>query len=230
MWADFVAGLSHDFRVLCPDLPGIGDTPILSDRISLEEVAVILEEWLDDNQVKNPIVIGHSLGGYVSLALLELMGTKIKAVGLFHSTAFADDAAKKEIRNRAIIFLRKHGVDKYVTSFIPLLFPEKRREELCLEIEKTIEDAKRSSLNGLMAFTGAMRDRPDRLAVLKDFSGPKLLIAGTEDGAVKIESSRAQQDAFTHYIELEDVGHMGMVEKKAETLEIIREFARFSVS
>lgn len=225
MWVDFAESLSSEFRVICPDLPGIGDSTISGDKISLEEVAVSLEDWMDANQIENPIVIGHSLGGYVSIALLELMGNRIKSIGLFHSTAFADDVEKKEMRNRTITFLRKNGVEKFVTSFVPPLFPENRREELAQEIESAIEDGKRSTLNGLIAYAEAMRDRPDRLEVLRHFSGPKLLIAGTEDGAVKIEASRAQKEAFTHFYELQGVGHMGMIEKKKETLKIVRDFA-----
>lgn len=225
MWSDFADQLAQDFRVICPDLPGIADSPISGDQITLEEVAVILEEWMETNQIEDPIVIGHSLGGYITLALLELMGKRLKAIGLFHSTAFADDTAKKEMRNRAITFLRKNGVDKFVVSFIPPLFPEDRREELNDAIESAIKEGKRSTLEGLVAYTGAMRDRKERLDILKHYSGPKLLIAGTLDGAVKIEASRAQKDAFSHYVELEGVGHMGMVEKKAETLTIVKEFA-----
>lgn len=224
MWEDFSEKLSKEFRVICPDLPGFGDSPISGDQISLEEVAVILEEWLDSNLIENPIVIGHSLGGYVTLALLELMGSRIKAIGLFHSTAFPDDADKKEMRNRTITFLKKNGVEKFVTSFVPPLFPENRRAELSRKIESAIEDAKRSSLSGLVAYSAAMRDRKDRVEILRNFSGPKLLIAGTEDGAVKIESSRAQKDAFSSYAELEGVGHMGMVEERQKTLEIVRNF------
>ncbi|SDA37655.1 Pimeloyl-ACP methyl ester carboxylesterase [Algoriphagus alkaliphilus] len=230
MWLDFAEALSNEFRVLCPDLPGIGNSPISGHQLSLEEVAVSLEEWMESNQIENPILIGHSLGGYVSLALLELMGNRIKAIGLFHSTAFADDTDKKAMRNRTITFLRKYGVEKFVTSFVPPLFPENRREELSGEIEDAIEDAKRCSLNGLIAFSGAMRDRKDRLELLRQYSGPKLLIAGTSDGAVKIEASRAQKDTFTHYFELQGVGHMGMIEQKSETLEIVREFCQAVIS
>jgi len=229
MWLDFAEVLSNEFRVLCPDLPGIGNSPISGDQLSLEEVAVSLEEWMDSNQIENPIVIGHSLGGYVALALLELMGNRIKSFGLFHSTAYADHAEKKKMRNRTIAFLRKNGVEKFVTSFVPPLFPENRREELANEIESAIEEGKRSTLDGLIAYAGAMRDRPDRLEVLRHFSGPKLLIAGTEDGAVKIEASRAQKDTFSHYFELQGVGHMGMIEQKEVTMEIVKEFCRSSI-
>jgi pimeloyl-ACP methyl ester carboxylesterase len=228
MWHYFAEKLSERFRVICPDLPGFGDSPISGDRITLEEVAVQLEEWMEESRIADPIIIGHSLGGYVALALLELMGNRIKAIGLFHSTAFPDDEEKKGMRDRTIVFLKKNGVEKFVTSFVPPLFPEKRREELSAQIESAIEDAKRSSLDGLIAYAGAMRDRKDRLDILRNFTGPKLLIAGTEDSAVKIEASRAQQDAFSHYVELPGVGHMGMVEEREKVLELVREFCELS--
>ena len=110
MWNYFAEELSNNFRVICPDLPGFGDSPISGDQITLEEVAVQLEEWMEENHIADPIIIGHSLGGYLALALLELMGSRIKAAGLFHSTAFPDDEDKKEMRNRTITFLKKNGV------------------------------------------------------------------------------------------------------------------------
>ena len=224
MWSDFAEALSTDFRILCPDLPGSGGSTIKSDSIQLEEVAVQLEEWMEENIIENPIIIGHSLGGYVTLALLELMGNRIKAVGLFHSTAFADDEEKIGMRDRTVIFLKKYGVDTFVTSFVPPLFPEERREELAEEITQAIAQAKNCSLDGLIAFTKAMRDRKDRFEVLENFSGLKLMIAGTEDGAVKIEASRKHKNAVTDYFELENTGHVGMIERKEETLKIVREF------
>ena len=226
MWRYFADSLSTQYRVLCPDLPGFGNSPLTSPITSLEQVALQLEEWLDALQIQNPIVMGHSLGGYVALALLERMGNRIQAIGLLHSTAYADDLEKKEMRNRTLTFLKKHGAAKFVTSFVPQLFPEHRRIELADAMAQAIEDGKRSSLEGLLAYTIAMRDRVDRLEVLQQFTGPKLLLAGTVDGSVKIESSHAQQSAFTHYIELEGVGHLGMVEEKEKTLEIVQNFVR----
>lgn len=224
MWRHLADSLSTQYRVLCPDLPGFGSSQITHPITCLEDVAEQLEEWMDAHQIKDPIVLGHSLGGYVALALLERMGDRIKAIGLLHSTAFGDDEEKKEMRNRTLTFLKKHGAAKFVTSFVPQLFPEHRRIELAEAMAQAVEDGKRSSLEGLLAYTVAMRDRKDRLAVLEQFVGPKLLLAGTLDGAVKIDASRAQQGAFTHYIELEGVGHLGMVEEKEKTLAVLQNF------
>ena len=226
MWHYLADSLSTQYRVICPDLPGFGNSALTHPIQSLEEVAEQLEGWMQAEQIQNPIVMGHSLGGYVALALLERMGNRIKAIGLLHSTAFGDDLDKKEMRNRTLTFLKKHGAAKFVTSFVPQLFPDHRRIELAEAMAQAIEDGKRSSLGGLLAYTVAMRDRKDRLGVLQQFAGPKLLLAGTLDGSVKIESSRAQQEAFTHYIELEGVGHLGMVEEKEKTLAVVQDFVR----
>jgi pimeloyl-ACP methyl ester carboxylesterase len=224
MWRHLADSLSTQYRVLCPDLPGFGSTPITQPITCLEDVAEQLENWMDAHQINDPIVLGHSLGGYVALALLERMEDRIKAIGLLHSTAFGDDEEKKEMRNRTLTFLKKHGAAKFVTSFVPQLFPQHRREELAEAMTQAVEDGKRSSLEGLLAYTVAMRDRKDRLAVLEQFVGPKLLLAGTLDGAVKIDASRAQHGAYTHYIELEGVGHLGMVEEKEKTLAVLQNF------
>ncbi len=226
MWRNFAESMSTQYRVICPDLPGFGDSVLTHPIQSLEEVAEQLESWLQELQIQNPIVLGHSLGGYVALALLERMGDRIRAIGLLHSTAFEDDLEKKEMRNRVLTFLKKHGAVKFVTSFVPQLFPEHRRIELAEAMEQAIEDGKRSSLEGLLAYTVAMRDRKDRMEVLRQFAGPKLLLAGTLDASVKIESSRAQQGAYTHYTELEGVGHLGMVEEKEKTLAVVESFVK----
>jgi len=226
MWRGFSASLGSSNSVYAIDLPGFGMSPLDSDRITLEEVAVQIEEWMHDQDIKNPIIIGHSLGGYVALSLLELLGNHIKGIGLFNSTSFADPEKKKAMRNKALSFIEKKGVAKFVDSFVPQLFPENRRKELAKQIQVAVKDAHRSSLNGLLAYTQAMRDRPDRSSILAHFQGKKLMIAGTKDSAVPIEDSRKQKELFTHYHELEGMGHMGMIEEKEKTLNLLQSFLK----
>jgi len=226
MWSSISSSLADKFHVFCPDLPGFGKSPLAGDHLALEEVAVTLEEWMEEQNIVSPFIVGHSLGGYITLALLELMGSRIKGIGLIHSTAFDDDHEKKQGRNKTMTFLKKHGVEKFVTAFVPQLFTTSTSNLFEHEIALAVDQAKESSLNGLLAFTQAMRDRKSRIDLLRDFKGPKLLIAGTEDSAVKIESSRLQQSAFSTYHELTGVGHMGQVERQDEVIKVLRDFLR----
>jgi len=224
MWKTFSEHLSTSYQVFCPDLPGFGESPLGQTEISLEEVAVRLQEWMEENQIQNPIVIGHSLGGYVTLALAELIGTELKAIGLFHSSALSDDEEKKKTRNKTIDFVKKHGVDKFIESFVPPLFSDKHLAEHSEKIEELIVLGKKSSKKGLLAFIAAMRDRKDRMEVWKTFQGPKLMIAGEFDVAVKLEASRLHKPFSTQYYELKGVGHMGMFEAEKESLELVKSF------
>jgi pimeloyl-ACP methyl ester carboxylesterase len=224
MWKTFLEHLSTSYQVFCPDLPGFGESPLGQTEISLEEVAVRLQEWMEENQIQNPIVIGHSLGGYVTLALAELIGTELKAIGLFHSSALSDDEEKKKTRNKTIDFVKKHGVDKFIESFVPPLFSDKHLAEHLEKIEELIVLGKKSSKKGLLAFIAAMRDRKDRMEVWKTFQGPKLMIAGEFDVAVKLEASRLHKPFSTQYYELKGVGHMGMFEAEKESLELVKSF------
>jgi pimeloyl-ACP methyl ester carboxylesterase len=223
IWDYFSSHLSQNFKVYCPDLPGFGSSLLHEESISLEETAVLLQGWMEDQDIKDPIVIGHSLGGYVTLALAELMGSLLKGIGLFHSTSFADNEAKKEVRNRAIQFVKKHGVQKFTDTFVPPLFEDTSGKNYEEEIKKVQNIAEKTSFNGFIAFTAAMRDRKERCDVLRDFKNPSLFIAGLYDQAVTIDNSRKHQFWVTDYEEV-DCGHMGMFEKPEETLQIVKRF------
>ncbi|GAB4107868.1 alpha/beta hydrolase [Echinicola sediminis] len=226
MWKKFEEELSHHYRVLCPDLPGFGETRWFEENISLEHTAALLHGWMDELGLEKPVVIGHSLGGYVSLALAELMGDKLGGIGLFHSTAFADDEEKVGVRNRTITFVKKHGVKTFVDSFVPPLFTEAHRESMKDTIQEVVKMARKTTFEGLVSFTKAMRDRKERMNILRDFPNKKLMIAGVMDGAVKIEASRKHQGYVDHYHELPDAGHMGMFEQEKETLQMVKDFLR----
>jgi pimeloyl-ACP methyl ester carboxylesterase len=224
MWKTFSVQLSESHTVYCLDLPGFGESSLKASQLNLEEVAVILHDWMEEQKIQKPIIIGHSLGGYVALAMTELMGSELEGIGLFHSTAFADDQEKKHTRNKTITFIKKCGVEKFIESFVPPLFAAQHQERLEKEIETLIQYGKKTAKKTIIAYIEAMRDRKERFEVWKTFGGAKLMIAGILDPAVKIEASKEHQAFATSYYELEGVGHMGMFEKKDKCLEIIKAF------
>jgi len=224
MWVAFEKALSPYYRILTPDLPGHGESLWMEEEITMEETAVILGMWIDGLSLEKPIVIGHSLGGYAVLALAEIMGDELGGIGLFHSTAFADDKDKIDTRNKTLDFVNKHGVEKFVKSFVPPLFPDNPSEELQERIDYVLKLAQKTSFPGLVAFTKAMRDRKDRTEVLKNFKGKKMMIAGQADSAIKISDSRKHEKWVDFYFELPGTGHMGMFEKEEKSLEVIGKF------
>ena len=68
-----------------------------------------------------------------------------------------------------------------------------------------------------------MMSRPERTAVIQKASFPILFIAGQHDIAVTITDSLKQSHLAnaTHFHILENSGHMGMIEEKEKTIELL---------
>lgn len=229
IWCDFERELSKKYRVISPDLPGFGDSRLMVDAVSMEYFAAEVNGLLNELSITTSTIIGHSLGGYVALAFAEAFPSKLKGLGLFHSTAFADTDEKRVNRNKTIKFLEDFGVDTFAVAFVPPLFNEVSRSKYAEEIANITKVAKNTDPLAVIETTKAMRDRVDRSALLSTLDIPVLYIIGKDDGAVPLESSLLQcalpKESVVHIFE--NCGHMGMVEKKNETIKAIDGFLTY---
>ncbi|MGK0488903.1 MAG: pimeloyl-ACP methyl ester carboxylesterase [Candidatus Endobugula sp.] len=225
MWFPFVAPLLENHQIISADLPGFGDSPIL-DAITIESAAEAIIHQLDILGIEKFVVIGHSLGGYVALAIAEKYPSRIQGLGLFHSNAFADDKEARNKRDKALIFLNKHPVQKFIEPFIPSLFYEKRKEELQQAIKRAIEIGLSSKAATVKAYTHAMKNRSDRFEVWKNINVHCLFIGGMNDSRISAQISEIHIEArekVDGYI-LPETAHMGMYERPTETLQMIRDY------
>lgn len=232
LWKYCEKQLALHYRVIVPDLPGFGESRLEEPTVSMEYFAEQIKLLLDDLKIEKCVLIGHSLGGYVLLAFAEKYENRLAGMGMFHSTAFADTEEKKENRNKTIGFIEKHGVSVFAESFVAPLFSLRNRDLLKFEIKELIHTAATSSELGVIETTKAMRDRKDRTEVLKNVTIPVLYVIGKLDGAVPLEKSLEQCYLAKHSVAhfLEEAGHMGMIEKKPETIKILHHFTEFCIS
>lgn len=226
MWNNIVEPLSENYQVYTIDLPGFGQSPLPDQPISLELVAEMVAKWSKDQGFNQAIFIGHSLGGYVCLALAELFPELIKGIGLAHSTAFADPDEGKANRDRVIEFIRKFGHEKWIETFAPSLFARKN----IAHCQKTIEMVSAMGVNTnpetIISYTQAMRDRKDRFDVWKKIEGHCLFIGGSEDTRISTEASEEHiyaREKVDGYI-LSGIGHMGMFEDENQFQVILENY------
>lgn len=228
VWQDFQERLSKHFRVITPDLPGFGDNSPLESDITMEGMADSLHTLLKSLHTGRCTLIGHSMGGYVSLAYAEKYPEMLNGLGLFHSTAYPDAPEKQETRDKVISFLERNSVESFIEGFIAPLFYFKNRKYLQEEIQLVTEIGKRTPLSTAIHVTRAMRDRRDRTNVLQKVNFPVMFIAGREDQAVNFKASQKQffmpAQATIHV--LPETAHMGMFERKEETLAMCEGFVR----
>ena len=221
------------FRVILPDLPGSGASELIDD-MSMEGLADSLLAILDQEKIDQCIMIGHSMGGYVALAFAEKYENRLKGLGLFHSTAFADSEAKIETRQKGIAFIQEHGAFAFLRTSTPNLFGPLSKESHKNLIEEQVQRSKTFTNAALIRYYESMIKRPDRTHVLKATTLPVLFIAGRHDAAVPLQDSLQQChiSALSYVHILEDSGHMGMLEQAIESnrylLDYISDLSKLS--
>ena len=225
VWHAQVEFLKDKYHLIIPDIPGSGRSEMIND-MSMEGMAEVLHSIIHEENIDTCTVIGHSMGGYITLALVESYWNHVNAFGLFHSTAFADTEEKKQIRKKGIEFIKQHGAFEFLKTSTPNLFSPKSKSQIADSIEDFIASLANFSPDALVSYYEAMMKRPDRTAILKNTKNPVLFIAGEHDNAVPLDDVLKQchlpEKSYIHI--LKNSGHMGMMEETEKANQILEEF------
>ena len=216
-----VMPLLDEFRVIAVDLRGHGESGIPEGGYSIEDMAHDINYFMDQKQLKDVYMFGHSLGGYVTLSFAEKFPDKLKGFGLIHSTPLPDDENGKDKRTESIKKIDSQGMESFIDGLVPNLFNQERLEEL----EDVIDNAKQIGYNtspaGAKETLKAMRSRGDLRSVVQDSRIPVLLVAGAKDSIVPQEKTFIVDGDQVKKVVLEDSGHMGIYEEPEKlSLEI----------
>ena len=231
IWDEFIKGLTNDFLIIRPDLSGFGESDILAEH-SIERMAESVKAVLNHLHIKKCIMVGHSLGGYVSMAFQKKYPSVLTGLGLFHSHPFADTDAKKEERLKAIQFVERNGHIVYVKQLIPKLFAELFATSNEFLINSLIFKASKYKPETITGAHKAMLARPDNADILKDCPCPVLLIVGKQDKTIPFEVSAAMLPLpnIAKIVILPKVAHMGLFTAKEQTVKAVKQFGELCLS
>ena len=221
IWDEMEAHLSKDFTLIKIDLPGHGKSKVYQEIHTVELMAEKVKEVIDALKLEKINLLGHSLGGYVSLAFAENFPEILESMTLFFSTTVADDEEKKEIRTRSIAVIDEN-FETFVKTSIPNLFSNNEKDILEGKIELAKNIAKSTNKEGVKAAQLGMAERPDRTEILENLDAKILIIAGKYDNAVKTENLLKiipEKTNIKTYVL--DCGHNGHWEKPTICAEII---------
>lgn len=228
IWDPFKPFLEKDFQVFAPDLPGHGKAPVAGPVHTMEIMAAAVFDLINKKGLGGFHLVGHSMGGYVALAFLEMFPEKVKSLTLLHSTCFADTDEKKKNRDREIALVKEGKKDLIVQTNIPMAFATERIEANMEYVEFAKETALRISDEGVLLVLEGMKRRPDRSHLLKNPGRPIQLIAGRKDNYIPFEvmEKMASFHPELRLSVLEDSGHMGFLEEKDQCAKLIRAWIR----
>jgi len=227
IWRAQRSGLSDRWRVITPDLRGHGKTPAPDGAYSMEAMAQDLLALFDSLRIPKAIVLGHSMGGYVTLAAAKIAPERLLAVGLVASQAAADTEEARQGRFKTIEKVAAEGNTVVAAAMIPRLFAPGADPRIVDVARQMILNTPRAAIIGTLQ---AMAARENTEAVLAKMKVPVLLLAGEHDQIIPLVKSQSLAAAVpgAKLVVIEKVGHMPMLEDPARTTAEIGEFLRTS--
>jgi pimeloyl-ACP methyl ester carboxylesterase len=227
IWAGFSTQLSKKYRVITIDLPGHGKSDCIDKVHSMELMADVVFTVLKRLKVGKCMMVGHSMGGYVTLAFAGKYPKLLRGFTLFHSHCFADTSAEQGNRDRTIAIVNQDKFS-YVAQFIPSLFPAEVHKKFAKVIERLIQRASKMEKEGVVAALEGMKIRKDQSKLLKSTELPVLFILGLKDSRVPPTRiwDMITLPKVSETLLLRDCGHMGYIEAPETTLESILAFAK----
>ncbi|MEI6455399.1 MAG: alpha/beta hydrolase [bacterium] len=227
IWKHFSEELSDKYRVITVDLPGHGKSECIDGCHDMDLQADVVCAVLKKLKIDKCLMIGHSMGGHVTLAFAAKYPKLLGGFCLFHSHCFADTHEEQENRNRTIRIVHEDKFS-FISQFIPQLFPLDVHKKFSKEIDKLVKQASEMPKEGVIAALEGMKIRPDRVELLMTTPLPVLFILGLKDPKAPLARlwEMITMPAHSESLILRNCGHMGYIEAPEETLASIKGFAK----
>lgn len=197
MWQPQLEALRDRARLIAPDFPGFGGSEPLVTVPSLAEYAREVLALLDHLRVKDVVVVGLSMGGYVAFHLVEPLGGRLRGLMLADTRANADSAEGARGREELAGRVETTGVDAAAAEFLPKLLGEttrRSRPELVGAVQAMMME---NSVPGVAGALRALAGRPDSTAVLARIACPVVCVAGEEDTVTPPDVARAMAERIS---------------------------------
>ena len=225
IWKNIHQHLGEDYMFIIPDLLGHGKSGLTGTFLSMEEQAEAMAGLCQYLGINEFAVAGHSMGGYISLALAEMYPEKLSGLMLFHSHPFADDDVKKKARDLAVSKVKKDKTT-FIEQSIPGFFAPGNQEKFQNEIKKLIRKARKMPVEGISGALRGMKIRKDRSELF--FSKTNYIkwwVLGEKDPLVNAPAWYKQYQKNPHVqIHMLPDGHMGFIENKKEVTALFKTF------
>jgi len=211
--------LADQYEVITVDLPGHGGSDVPAGAHEMYDAAAEVADTITGLKLKNPIVVGHSWGGYVTAELIASFPQRVGAAAIIYSQPYADPPEKQQARTDAIKRFENEPWDDVVNDLFPVYVADYDPPEIFDEMAAITKEA---SVEGARFALTTIRDRADRSeAILAHPEIPLLFVSGTDDGAMPPITLQAPhiEHAETHS------GHMGPMSAPDDLARILKDWA-----
>ncbi|SVB71584.1 uncharacterized protein METZ01_LOCUS224438 [marine metagenome] len=177
MWKPQIDFFKYHFRVITPDLPGFGRSNKAKSHNSIQSIANLLLDCLEEKKIDKFHLLGHSMGGMIVQEMAKKSGGKISKLVCYSTGPRGEMPGRFETVDQSRENIKKNGLEvtaKNIAQTWFVLGEKAKYFDLCLEAGKqtSIEAAD----NALIAIKNW-----DGVKNLQDIKNNTLIIWGDKD-------------------------------------------------
>lgn len=214
-------------RLITPDLPGFGDSPLPAGTPGVEPMADAVAELLDRLGVRDKVILGGvSMGGYVALAFARKYGDRLAGLILADTRAEPDDDTARANRDKLIGFAATNPARAVIERLLPKLLGATTQASRPAVVEELKRLASAQRPAGIIAALQALRNRPDAGPGLASIRVPTLIVVGQEDTLTPpaLSESMAARVAEAKLVVIDGAGHLSNLEQPQAFNAAVRAF------
>lgn len=215
-WQPQIDFFQKHCRVVVPDLRGLGQSHAGSDQnltISMEDHADDLIALLDHLKISEPVILmGLSMGGYITWPMLRKYASRIKALVLCHTRVVADTPEQAQARIKLAADTCQQQTAQLVEDVMfPRILPPHAPSSL---VDKLREMSRATTPEGLAANLRGLATRRAADDILAQIQVPTLVISGEYDAISSPQEMGewARKIADHRFIAIPRVGHLSPME------------------
>ncbi|WP_349409433.1 alpha/beta hydrolase [Pseudalkalibacillus sp. SCS-8] len=208
--------LEKNFKVYSIDLPGFGESEEPPEAWDVEAFTNMLREFITKLNIKDPILMGHSNGGRVSI--------RYAAHYPVHKLVLIDSAGVKP--KRTMKYYTKVYTYKTIKNVLNLPVLRNYKEDILTKVKGKVGSADYKNASGVMQQTMVKVVNEDLQHLMPEIKAPTLLIWGENDTATPVSDAKIMEQAIPNagLVVLDGVGHYSYLEKLNQFLVIIDNF------
>ncbi len=225
-WLPIVQHLESRFRLVLPDLRGLGRSWVGAGPTTMAKVAADVLRLCDELKIGRAAFVGCSVGGYVLFEFWRQSRERVKALVLMDTKASADTDEGRAARLKNAEEVLQKGPEWAIDQLMPKLLGPVTMNSRPDVVEQAKATMRQASAAGIAAFQRGMAERLDSTATLTEIDLPVLVLGG-EDDVLSPVSELERLARGIRGAELKIVsraGHYASFEQPDEVGRLVRDF------
>ena len=186
-WQKQIDALRSSYRVIAPDLRGFGESEARTGPVTMAQYTDDLHALLQQLKSGPVVLIGHSMGGYVSFAFLRQYPKMVHGLVLVGTKAAKDTPEAAAGRRATAEKVQANGIEVVIEAMAPkMLAADNHDRAMAEQVRGLMTPSKPAGVIGALL---GMAERPDVTAELACISVPTLVITGADDTLIPSRES-----------------------------------------